>query len=645
MLVPMAKVRILGRRVEVEHVLGELHALGLVEIADARVVHALEGLDGEESRAARGEELGVLLARTDALLAERPAGSHAADAEMPRADDPLDVSALRTELERLSTRVEDLERDLVELRDEGLVLQGHLDPLRQLLPLVPELADLDAERLALLQLATVALVLNTGDERVVETLREELVEALGARFTLVWTRVDDGATGCLVVIRTGDRDAVRTLLGRAAVRSVALPERFGGLSLQETVDAMQRRADEVAKLVTDLAEERRTFLLPYGERLQAVRVAVAEELERLQAVGRLGATRRTFLAVCWVPRRQLPQLRRELDSRLGSAVLVEDMAGSPYDRQAPVLMHNTRPARPLESLVRFLELPRSGSVDPTFLMALFLPLMFGAMVGDVGYGAALLLLAFLARRRLARRSTRTPELAGLVWVLLVGATWSVVFGFFYGEFFGDLGKRLVGDWALWEYRPSAGALEPLLVFAVVIGAAHVALGLGLGAWQAVRLQDRRDLADKLGMLLALGGLGGLAGWATDRLPAAAWVPSVAALVVGLAVVMSVHGLLGIATGPLDLLGRLGNILSYLRLAAVGLASAHLAGVANQLGTVGPIWVGVLVAVFFHTLNLALASFSPMIQALRLQYVEFFGAFFIGGGRAFKPFGRVPERVT
>ena len=80
-----------------------------------------------------------------------------------------------------------------------------------------------------------------------------------------------------------------------------------------------------------------------------------------------------------------------------------------------------------------------------------------------------------------------------------------------------------------------------------------------------------------------------------------------------------------------------------RIAAVGLASAHLANVANELGSVGPIWIGIFIATFFHALTLALAAFSPMIQSLRLQYVEFFGAFFVGGGRPFTPFGQNPTR--
>src|SRR6185437_5613267 len=289
-------------------------------------------------------------------------------------------------------------------------------------------------------------------------------------------------------------------------------------------------------------------------------------------------------------------------------------------------------------LVGFLELPRAGSVDPTLLMTILLPLMFGAMVGDVGYGALLFVFAAFAGRKLMSRAAATPEIASLVRVLLLGAAWSVVFGVLYGEVFGDLGTRMFGDWALWHERPSAVALQPLLLFAVALGAAHVGLGLGLGAWQAIRFREYRVLLDKVGAILALAGLLGLAGWTMGGLPAGAVAPAVGVTAVGLVLVMSLHGSLGIATGALDLLGRIGNILSYLRIAAVGLASAHLANVANELGSVGPIWMGVLVAIFFHTLNLGLAAFSPMIQSLRLQYVEFFGTFFVGGGRAFTPFG-------
>ena len=92
------------------------------------------------------------------------------------------------------------------------------------------------------------------------------------------------------------------------------------------------------------------------------------------------------------------------------------------------------------------------------------------------------------------------------------------------------------------------------------------------------------------------------------------------------------------TTIITLTDPVGNVLSYLRIAAIGLASVYLARVANELGFSGPIWIGLLVAALFHALNLVLGVFSPTIQALRLHYVEFFGKFYEGGGKAFRPFG-------
>jgi V/A-type H+-transporting ATPase subunit I len=635
----MTKARILGPRGDVERAVTELQRLGRVEIADARSAHGVEGLRGEELRASRRDDLRSLAAQADGLLGELDA---AGPARAHRVGHALDLIALRDELQRLSAPVEVLRRRLDALRDERLVLPGYLEPLRRLLPLVPELAELDDEDLRHLRLGTVALVLNTEDELVVQTLRGQLSHELGEKFALLSTRIEAGAIGCLIVFPYRDRAAVETLLGRAQVRHVALPEAFERLSLHAAVDAIERRLAALPQAIAAAEDERRALLLPHVGRLRDLRVGIAGELERLEAVGRVGATQRTFIADCWVPRRQLAALRDEVEARLGAAVVVEDMAPSPRDPEAPVLTRNSRFVRPFEPLVAFLDLPRAGALDPTLMMALFLPLMFGAMVGDVGYGLVLLAVALFARRAFR---VRTPLLARLSWVLVAGAVWSIVFGVLFGELFGDLGQRVFGDWAVWHYRPAAETLEPLLLLAVAMGAAHVVLGLGLGALEAIRFKERRELFDKLGVLLVLGGLFGLAGWAAGHLPSGALTPAVAAAVIGVVLVMSLHGALGMITGPLELIGTLGKVLSYLRIAAVGLASAHLAAVANELGTIGPVWMGVLVAIFFHAMNVALAAFSPTIQALRLHYVEFFDTFFVGGGREFTPFGRPPGADT
>lgn len=265
-------------------------------------------------------------------------------------------------------------------------------------------------------------------------------------------------------------------------------------------------------------------------------------------------------------------------------------------------------------------------------MAIALPLLFGVMVGDIGYGLCLIGVAWLVRHRLPGELPRQASR-----VLALGGGWAVLFGFLFGELFGTLGHH-PGLPALWFYRGGPDALLPLLLFALAIGFVHVVVGLGIGVWVSARLRRYGQAVERLGNLVALLGLFALAGVATAALPPGALTPGVALVIVGLVAATASHGALGILLGPLGVLGVVGNILSYLRLAAVGLASAYLAGVANSLAGEAPLLLGIVVATFFHALNLALAAFSPLIQSLRLHYVEFFGQFHEGDGRLFSPLG-------
>jgi V/A-type H+-transporting ATPase subunit I len=260
--------------------------------------------------------------------------------------------------------------------------------------------------------------------------------------------------------------------------------------------------------------------------------------------------------------------------------------------------------------------------------------MVGAMVGDIGYGLLLLGLSLAVRRRYGAGS---PAVRDLSRVFLAGAVWAVVFGCLFGEAFGDVGRKL-GLPALWFYRGGPHAVEPLLLFSLALGATHIVLGLLLGLWQSARTRRPAELLERSGSLVALSGVFALAGVAAGRLGGAAALPAAAAIIVGLGLLIAPRGVMGLIMGPLEFVGTIGNVLSYLRVGAVGLASTYLALVANQLGALGPLWLGLLIATFFHVLNLALASFSPMIQALRLHYVEFFSKFYEGGGKPFRPFG-------
>ena len=140
-----------------------------------------------------------------------------------------------------------------------------------------------------------------------------------------------------------------------------------------------------------------------------------------------------------------------------------------------------------------------------------------------------------------------------------------------------------------------------ILLTIGIGAGHIVLGLMLGVWISWRRHERHDLIEKLATLVSLAALFLLAAVLADFLPDALFTPAVALLVVGLAILIYSLGNLGFLLGPLELLSTIGNILSYLRIAAIGLSSVYLAQVANELaGSLGNVLVGLIVFGDFPT---------------------------------------------
>lgn len=246
---------------------------------------------------------------------------------------------------------------------------------------------------------------------------------------------------------------------------------------------MRTRLGEIDRELAAAREDAAALARTYGDPLVAAQRALHDDLLAIDGEEHAAVSARTFVIEGWVPAREHARVRAALLEKLGTSLTVEEIARHDWKSpDAPVVLANPPIFAPFEVLTSLLPLPRYGSVDPTPFVAVFFPMLFGIVVGDVGYGIVLALLS-LALRRVSRDISR---------IGLAVSVYTVLFGFAYGEAFGDLGQRALGMHALWFDRQEA--VLAFLVLAISLGAVHLIVGLVVAAVTRWRRHRREALA-------------------------------------------------------------------------------------------------------------------------------------------------------
>jgi V/A-type H+-transporting ATPase subunit I len=422
-----------------------------------------------------------------------------------------------------------------------------------------------------------------------------------------------------------------------------IPRHLRDKPFKDALVELQRDLGELRKKEKKLKEQSDRFFSENGAELIALQRVCRDRFSRIEALTRFACTRYTFIVRGWLPSRSLKPLTKRLAEESGNAAVLSELKSRAPDEPPPVQLANPRPASYFEPLVKLIGLPRYGTVDPTLLVAGFFPPMFGLMLGDMGYGAifaigAIVLLILSKGRKLMRS-------IGIV--AAASAFFTIVFGALFGEFFGTFG-HILGIEPLWRERfvatgpGKAEAVLGYLALTVGIGVFHVLLGLILGIVNYRRVGDRGQLLGNISKILGIIVLFFFLGRMVQILPPVFTTLGVVALLVFLVlmVVQIIHQPVHGALLPLEVINTIGNILSYVRIMAIGMASVVLALLATLFGgMIENVVLAAVVVILIHSLNLALGIIDPTIQGLRLQYVEFFSKFFLGGGVPYSPFRR------
>lgn len=481
---------------------------------------------------------------------------------------------------------------------------------------------------------TTAFLLDRTQPAVLEAIRHELANLDRQRIRVEQESLDETTTAAIAVYPASLQARVHEVLSDN-VSLIRLPPEYAGLSPQEALEAIRRRTEELPETVRRVDSELSEVARESYVELKALANALRDRIDELQCSTLCGETEFTFVIRGWLPRRELHRVQESVKNEFQGRVLVEEREVKEDEfEQVPVMMHNPRWARPFELILSILQPPIYGTVDPTPFVAVFFPAFFGIIVGDVGYGLVWLISALL----LMRKFKNNPGVMAFLGIFTTGALSTILFGFLYGEAFGDLPHRF--HWVReihvlgleLPFERSMENMMPLLFFTVGVGVFCILVALCLGAVNAIRGHHKKHAMEKIGMVLVLVSavlflLGMVAG---VKIPV--WV----VLTVGLVLLVLGGGLMG----PMEVFSMMGNVASFARLMALGMSGVVLAVTANTLATkIGNLAAGLAVAGLLHAIALLIHAFSPGIHAIRLNVIEFFKWFYETGGKRYKPFIR------
>ncbi|MCK9230312.1 MAG: hypothetical protein M0Q23_03655 [Syntrophales bacterium] len=473
---------------------------------------------------------------------------------------------------------------------------------------------------------------------------------------------EDGMVVCFFITGADSGKQVEQVIKDLGISVLDIPDH--DLPLSEFI--VQNRRDIAGKL-----EE--------SERLQnEIREGISGELENialfreilLAGFGRytvlLQAAEAQYVSLVegWIPEYAAGTIERDLKEAVDT-VFVEMIRPVAVDRP-PTKLKNIKGIQPFEVIIRLFSLPRYGDWDPTPSVAYFFAFFFGIMLCDLVYALGLLLMARFVLDKIAE----DPDSEGTRLfrrVLYICGTVTAVFSILSGAYLGDFPQKFFGiDLASLAVILTVQNVlsNPIffIILALVIGVVHLNIAHVLGLIRAAKERDRGTIINKIGLFLVqIFGIPYIV-FVLFKIPiipvdAAAYAAFLYVILFGIVLLiigsfMSM-GALGSLFWIFDLTGVLGDIMSYSRLAGVGLATSYLASSFNLLsGWVAEIAIAVIpgfpgkaagflvcmvLLIMFHVLNMLLSSLASFIHSLRLCFVEYLLKFYEGGGREYTPF--------
>lgn len=656
-VMPMQKVGICGMKKDRKAILEKLQSMEIMEISQE--IPADEGFDrmdtlqerqqSERNANLADQALNILdqyVPRKQSLLSglagKRPVSRRRFEEAVSRSQAVIEAAA----------DLVNMNKKIAENRAEILKADNQIESLKPWMALdVPMNYGGTARTVMLLGM----MPAQTALEDVYRLIAEQAPETEAVDVHLLTSDKDAVylALFCLREEKTRVEDALRA-------GGFARPSQLTDRTPLETKEALEARKKELGGQIDEI-QERIREKADMREQLQLVSDYFRIRREKYEVLGSIPQSGQTFFVSGYVAKPLVAEIEREIGETFGCVVDVEDVGD---DEDPPIILVNNGFSSSVEGVLESYSLPGKGEFDPTVIMSFFYVIFFGMMLSDAAYGAILAAGCFVLLKKFPgmsagmRKSIRMFLYCGISTLV-----WGVLFGGYFGDVVDTVSRTFFGREvsvpALW-FAPLDDPMK-LLVYSLGFGIIHLFTGLGIKGYMLVKEGKIKDffcdvvlwymlLAGLILMLIPTEIFASIIQTEITFPPALTMLAKILAAAGAAGLILmsgrdSRNPALRLALGAYDLYnitGWLGDILSYSRLLALGLATGVIASVVNQMASIaGKGVVGAIIfAVIFvvgHTLNFGINLLGAYVHTNRLQFVEFFGKFYEGGGKAFRPF--------
>ncbi|MDM0468285.1 V-type ATP synthase subunit I [Clostridium perfringens] len=544
--------------------------------------------------------------------------------------DELEVKVENSNWEVVYSEVKKMERELATLENEKTKLLGEIEILEPWQSFDAPLGELNS-------FEKVVTFLGVISSQNLENMRNEIESEFKESYIEVISNTDQDSYVFVMTMkeRAEEMDEVLKNFGFSAFqtkykeKASVLVEEFK-LKIKE----IEAQKADLRGVLSNYREEKRTLELAYEY--------YSNILLRKEASENFLKTDRVVVIQGWVPKNDNSSLEGIIQSSVGDMYYLEfEEVKEEEVAEVPVKLHNKGPAAAFDSITEMYSLPRYDEIDPTPLLTPFYLVFFGMMVADLGYGLVLFAGSLLAMK-LLNLDEAQEKFAKFFMYLSIATT---VAGAVFGTAFGfELPFGLI--------NPSRDT-NLLLILSVGFGVVQIFFGLFIKAYMLIRdKQYLYALFDVGSWIMLLIGLPMLFFDGPISL-----VGKVLAIVGSILIILTqgrdeetkgaqigqgLYALYGIT-------GYVGDLVSYTRLMALGIAGGSIAAALNLIIGMFPgiavIIVGPLFFIAAHTFNMLLSLLGAYVHTARLQYVEYFSKFYEGGGKAFTPFRTINKFIT